>query len=39
MKNLNLVQFVCASVDHSCPMIAIHRTFLISYDRKPSTNN
>jgi len=39
MKNLNLVQFVYVSFDHTCPMMAIHCAFLASSDRKPGTNN
>ena len=39
MKNLNFVQLVCVSFDHTCPMMAVHRAFLTSSDRKPGTNN
>lgn len=37
MKNLNLVQFVCVSLDHTCPMVAVHQAFMTCSDRKPGT--
>lgn len=39
MKNLNFVQLVCVSFDHTCSMMAVHHAFLASSDRKPGTNN
>lgn len=37
MKNLNLVQFVCVSIDHTSQMMAVHHAFIACSDRKPGT--
>ena len=39
MKNLNSVQFVCVSFDHTCPTTAVHHVIRACSDRKPGTNN
>ncbi|WP_392339949.1 hypothetical protein [Moritella marina] len=37
MKNLNLIQFVCVSLDHTSPMMAVNHAFIACSDRKPGT--
>ncbi len=37
MKNLNLVQFVCVSLDHTSSMMAVHHALIACSDRKPGT--
>ncbi len=39
MKNLNLVQYVCVSFDHTSSMVAVHHAFMACSDRNPGTNN
>lgn len=39
MKTLNFVQFVCVSVDHTSPMMAVHHALIACFDLQSGTNN